>query len=152
MTNYRFHREKFAEVMQQNLLQLEEILALRAPEDEAAVATNHATETFRPQKEFKIGQWLDVRDTVGEWLEAQVVSSEVDRVRVHYNDWGARWDEWIPISSGRLASFRTHTVQSPNAPFFSPFPASVPDGGVSLPPHGSSFDSLLRRFSTFDYH
>jgi len=57
------------------------------------------------------GQWLDVKDTVAQWLEATVM--EVDlagrRIYVHYNGWPQRWDEWLPFESARVAPFRSMT-------------------------------------------
>jgi len=57
------------------------------------------------------GQWLDVKDTVAQWLEATVM--EVDlagrRIYVHYNGWPVRWDEWLPFESARVAPFRSMT-------------------------------------------
>ena len=40
------------------------------------------------------GQWVDVKDTVEKWLEAQIieVSDDKKRVKIHYNKWGNRWD------------------------------------------------------------
>jgi hypothetical protein len=48
-------------------------------------------------------------------------------VFVHYNGWGSRWDEWIPINSSRLATFRSHTVQNPRSNYLSPHPNITPD-------------------------
>ena len=56
-------------------------------------APNAASGESRPQsKVYFIGQWLDVRDTVNQWLEATVLQvEEVDfrlsRIFVHYNGW-----------------------------------------------------------------
>jgi hypothetical protein len=33
-----------------------------------------------------------------QWLEAEIIDIKSDMVRVHYNGWGRRWDEWIPKS------------------------------------------------------
>jgi len=42
--------------------------------------------------QYFVGQWLDVRDTVNQWLEATVLQAEINdlgmqRVFVHYNGW-----------------------------------------------------------------
>jgi hypothetical protein len=67
---------------------------------------------------YFVGQWLDVKDTVSQWLEATVM--EVDaagrRVYVHYNGWPVRWDEWLDFASPRLAPFRTRTLHALAAP------------------------------------
>ncbi|CAK55813.1 unnamed protein product (macronuclear) [Paramecium tetraurelia] len=83
---------------------------------------------FDPKKrKFQVGQWIDVKDTIDQWLEAQVQIVEQNRVFVHYNGWGNRWDEWIDTQSPRIATFRTYTVGSINQEFLSPNPVSDPD-------------------------
>ncbi|CAD8052057.1 unnamed protein product [Paramecium sonneborni] len=64
---------------------------------------------------------------MGIYLEAQVQSVEQNRIFIHYNGWGNRWDEWIDIQSPRIAIFRTYTVGSINQEFLSPNPVSDPD-------------------------
>ena len=59
---------------------------------------------------------------------------------MHYNGWGARWDEWLPSNSARLAPFRTFTVQNPRSLYLSPYPNITPDppmGLASLDPQGA---------------
>lgn len=46
-------------------------------------------------------------------------------VLVHYNGWNARWDEWLPMESPRIAPFRTHTIQSAYSMFMSPNPTQA---------------------------
>jgi hypothetical protein len=73
-------------------------------------------------RKFFVGQWIDVKDTVAQWLEASVL--EVDqlgeRLFVHYNGWPARWDEWLPFLSPRIAPFRTRTLHAAQHLFSSP--------------------------------
>lgn len=57
----------------------------------------------------------------------------VQQAFVHYNGWGARWDEWIPSSSARLAPFRTFTVQNPKSIYMSPYPNIQPDPALQQP-------------------
>ena len=77
-----------------------------------------------PRPRLYNGQWLDVKDTVNQWLEATVlgVSTDGKRVQVHYNGWPSRWDEWIDADSNRIAPFRTKTVHSSATPHTSPSP------------------------------
>jgi hypothetical protein len=99
------------------------------------------------KRELKIGQWVDAKDTINQWLEAQVVEVRNNRAYIHYNGWGTRWDEWIDMSSPRIALFRTHTIQSATATYLSPFPNSPPDTAenVSLtPPSFSTLDNLTK--------
>lgn len=42
-----------------------------------------------PERSFYVGQWIDVKDTVNQWLEATVMQrdNENKRIFVHYNGW-----------------------------------------------------------------
>jgi hypothetical protein len=88
------------------------------------------------------GQWVDVKDTVEQWLEAQVIEVSEDNkmVKIHYNHWSTRWDEWIETNSPRIMPFRYHTRQSTLTNYHSPFPNKKPDMGVTL----LSFENLNR--------
>ena len=88
------------------------------------------------------GQWVDVKDTVEQWLEAQVIEVSEDNtmVKIHYNHWSTRWDEWISTNSPRIMPFRYHTRQSTLTNYHSPFPNKKPDFGVTL----LSFENLNR--------
>ena len=88
------------------------------------------------------GQWVDVKDTVEQWLEAQVIEVSEDNkmVKIHYNHWSTRWDEWISTNSPRIMPFRYHTRQSTLTNYHSPFPNKKPDIGVTL----LSFENLNR--------
>jgi hypothetical protein len=56
-----------------------------------------------------------------------------DKIFIHYNGWGVRWDEWIEKDSNRIAVFRTHTVQNPKSNYLSPFPNVLSDQINPLP-------------------
>ena len=88
------------------------------------------------------GQWVDVRDTVDQWLDAQVIEVSEDNtmVKIHYNHWSTRWDEWIQTNSPRIMPFRYHTRQSTLTNYHSPFPNKKPDMGITL----LSFEDLNR--------
>jgi len=90
-------------------------------EKQAASTTNQhqpnplPPHTFRP---FFLHQWLDVRDTEGSWLEAQVVdvsgSGSSTYIRVHYKGYKAKYDEWLDTAlthphSSRIAPLHRHT-------------------------------------------
>jgi hypothetical protein len=65
-----------------------------------------------------------------------VIDIKDNKVFVHYNGWGRRWDEWIDLDSPRIALFRTYTVGSPNQTFMSPTPVNEPDSN----PHSQRLD------------
>ena len=96
---------------------------------EHAVSIRNLTER---KKEWLVGQWLDVKDTVGQWLEGQVIQVEGDSVFVHYIGWPERWDEWIHTESERLQVFRTKTTQTLGALPRSPIPATPPSTNMEV--------------------
>lgn len=93
---------------------------------------------------FQPGQWIDVKDTIDQWLEAQVTKIRPNQVYIHYNGWGSQWDEWIPTDSPRIAPFRTHTLQYPTSRYQCPSPNISPDSDNNeIPEYDLSFDPLL---------
>lgn len=95
-----------------------------------------------------LGQWIDVKDTIDHWLEAEVI--DVDernkRVLVHYNEWSSRWDEWLDMSSKRIAPFRTQTVQNGYGFYMSPAPEKNLEGDTKLAsPNERDFDEVTRK-------
>lgn len=68
------------------------------------------------KRKFTIGQWIDVKDTIHQWLEAEVIeiqdnnSNESSLIKIHYIGWGNNWDEWISFNSKRIMPFRYYTV------------------------------------------
>ena len=85
---------------------------------------NNIIEAFDFSKStYEVGEWVDVKDTINQWLEAQVIKVQNEKAYVHYNGWGTRWDEWIEFSSPRMRNFKTYTLQTPLAFSVSPYPA-----------------------------
>lgn len=107
--------ERF-EVLRQSIQTLEELIQ--------STASAPDTQPFeRRKRQYAVGQWVDVKDTVDQWLEAQVIdllSTEAGlTVKVHYNGWPSRWDEWLDAASPRIQPLRTHTMQALNSPMHS---------------------------------
>lgn len=105
-----------------------------------------------PQREnarniqFYVGQWIDAKDTVNQWLEATIlrINEENNTILIHYNGWFVSglvylslcycsfffsfacrpvvWDEWIDMNSPRIAPFRTRSYCSVQLPHQSPAP------------------------------
>jgi len=65
-------------------------------------------------------------------LEAQVIDIKDNKVYIHYNGWGTRWDEWIDMDSDRIMPFRYHTRQTSFSNYHSPFPNVKPDANVNI--------------------
>ena len=83
------------------------------------------------QRRFFVGQWVDVLDTVEQWLEAQVtdiyLTDQSSQVYIHYSGWPSQWDEWIDTSSQRIQPFHSYTNQSITSPMHSPYPTNPID-------------------------
>jgi hypothetical protein len=58
---------------------------------------------------YVIGNRIDVLDTIQHWRIAKIVATRTDNVFVHFESYSDHWDEWIPMSSNRLAALHTHT-------------------------------------------
>ncbi|KAL4511644.1 hypothetical protein ABPG72_012489 [Tetrahymena utriculariae] len=138
-------KDQMQESIQQNQESIE-ILMNTMNNNESQIQKQQYVESFDfSKRQFKIGQWVDVKDTINQWLEAQIIKiNEVEqKVFIHYNGWGTRWDEWIDIKSERIALFRTHTVQSQGSLSMSPYPISDIDGDKSEMPDRLNFDDIL---------
>jgi len=63
--------------------------------------------------DFYLYKWLDVKDEINKWCEAQVVglNKKKGTIKVHYKGWKAKFDEWLdPVKdASRLAKLHTHT-------------------------------------------
>ena len=89
---------------------------------------------------YEVGEWVDVKDTIEQWLEAQVIQVRGTKAYVHYNEWAPRWDEWIDFSSPRIRNLKVYTLQPPSSVFSSPYPGRACDSNVE--PQERSIDSI----------
>lgn len=87
--------------------------------------------SFERRKLIK-GQWIDVKDTINQWLEAQVIDVQNNKAYIHYYGWGNRWDEWIDMNSERIKPFRTHTIQTSLKNYLSSVPNISSDTNINL--------------------
>ena len=55
-----------------------------------------------------LGEFIDVLDSAGNWCVGQVTDLDhaAKKVQIHFESWGARYDEGIEFKSNRLALFR----------------------------------------------
>ena len=107
----------------QNLIQLESYISnpsITQPItniDLSTIKTNKLELISFNTRKFCVGQWIDVKDTIHQWLEAEVIdvenrsNNDLSKVKVHYIGWGNNWDEWIPFSSKRIMPFRYYTIE-----------------------------------------
>ena len=98
------------------------------------------------KRTLQIGEWVDVKDTVENWLDAQVIDINESKkeVLIHYNGWNRRWDEWLPMNSPKIMPFRYHTRQTVITEYTSPFPNKRPN---ILKFHEKNNDNFLEIFS-----
>jgi len=66
-----------------------------------------------PLRPFYRHQWLDVKDKVNNWLEAQVIDVSGEDVFIHYKGWKDKFDEKLNVSedSSDLDRIRAPLVQ-----------------------------------------
>lgn len=71
----------------------------------------HIRENLLP---FYQHQWLDVMDSDGCWIDAQVLQVKDKRALIHYRGWKAHYDEWIdPVKDlHRVTFYQSHTYVS----------------------------------------
>ena len=95
---------------------------------------------------YEVGQWVDVKDTIDQWLEAHIVNIRPNQICVHYNGWGNQWDEWIDNTSPRVAIFRTHTLQYPASRYLCPTPNIVPDADPNeIPQYNPNLTEMMTK-------
>jgi hypothetical protein len=60
---------------------------------------------------FNVGDDLDALDKDGVWYAARVVDVDDERVKIHFEGWSSRSDEWVfkKLESHRFALLGTHT-------------------------------------------
>ncbi len=83
--------------------------------------------------------FLDVCDTTARWLPARVTAVADSRIKITYEGWSAKWDEWIPLDSPRLAPFRTFTKPTGHySPHIMALPSATAASGLACPPSSSA--------------
>lgn len=124
------------EHIRQSLLTLNTLLSTMNPTTTESMP-RQIDENQAGFRRFYTGQWLDVKDTVNQWLEATIlqVDQEGNRIFVHYNGWPARWDEWISTNSPRIAPFRSRTNHSALNVNLSPNPNIIVNHAPSTGPN-----------------
>jgi len=50
-------------------------------------------------REFEPGQWVDALDTANKWLCGQIVAVTQGKIRVHYDGWSEKWNQWFDKAS-----------------------------------------------------
>ena len=71
---------------------------------------------------FKVGQWIDIKDRFDNWIEGQITGIIDQKIKVQYIGMPPNMNEWINVTSDRIALFRTYTLQKNLKNFFSLYP------------------------------
>ena len=71
---------------------------------------------------FKVGQWIDIKDRFDNWIEGQITGIIDQKIKVQYIGMPPNMNEWINVTSDRIALFRTCTSQKNLKNFFSLYP------------------------------
>lgn len=84
---------------------------------------------------LKTGTMLDARKQSFEWCRAKVLTVDANRVHINYEGGNVRWNEWIPVSSERLAPLGTHTTANvttttTSSPSTAVFPFNLKEGDM----------------------
>eukprot|EP00347_Sterkiella_histriomuscorum_P000368 403376132 len=154
LQNINLNQRESQEAIRQNIWQMRSMIDSRLTYERSQELMTHASPTNAQinelpvfdleNRKFEIGQWVDVKDTIDQWLEGQIIDIKENQVFIHYNGWGSRWDEWVAANSPRIAAFRTQTVQNPRSFYLSPYPNILPDAAnFTSPSNQNELGSLL---------
>ena len=63
-------------------------------------------------REFEIGELIDCMDKAQKWCIASIVEVQLGFVKVHFEGWSTKWDDWYSKSSFKLQPAGTFTVHT----------------------------------------
>lgn len=120
------------EIIKQNLLTVSQLHTSSTDLDLSLKNNSNTPLPFQLEKrDFKLGQWLDAKDMLGRWREAEVIAVTQDQVKVHFNSSESQTGEWVNKVSPRLSFFKNHSVQPSSTYFMSPVPSTPLTGDSS---------------------
>jgi hypothetical protein len=69
---------------------------------------------------LQIGKQIDILDTVQKWYAGTILDVKNNQVYVQYNEWAAKWCEWLTIDSNgycsRIAPYKTFSINIKRCP------------------------------------
>ena len=89
--------------------------AVPVPPGTGGLVQAHATPAMGgvPSQQWResmaVGDVIDAKDSEGRWFDSRIVAIEGDRVKVHYNGWSSRWDNWCDRKDEQIQPHLTHT-------------------------------------------
>ena len=122
----KFNFNKSGEILTQQLNTISNLIDLSS-EINPINAENIKHTYSSKNSNFKIGQWIDVKEVnTQKWIEGQIISirERDNTINVHYLGRPRNNNEWIKIDSERIALFRTFTSQDYLKNYYCPYPNS----------------------------
>lgn len=86
------------------------LCAVSASNDPSTWPTPRGPEYLR--EGLQVRMFVDVRDTLGKWLEAEVIAFSEASPLVHYSGWDSKWDE-VVHEPQRIASCHRYSSKAP---------------------------------------
>ena len=79
----------------------------------ATPPSNANTNATKQSTTFKVGDKVEARDNVGNWLPAQVLETDPTKgYKVHYIDYSDYWDAWVGNDRMRATSTKKENVKT----------------------------------------
>ena len=66
------------------------------------------THTYTEGGTLRLGQRVEALDKTNKWLEAFVIETSQDQVKVHYKGWHEKFDEWLNRKGTRIRPYGRH--------------------------------------------
>lgn len=63
-----------------------------------------------PFGSIKPGLWVDALDSINSWCASKIIDVDDNLIKVHFDGWPHKWDEWMKITSYKVNPFRKHSV------------------------------------------
>lgn len=119
-----FNLVQAGEVITQNTNTINEMIGLGSFFNLDSSATVKDLFNSQSHASFQVGQWVDFKNQNQDWIEGQIVGITSTSYKVYYVGFSEQMNEWVAKNSGRVALFRTYTVQDskPGKKYQSAFP------------------------------
>lgn len=63
-----------------------------------------------PFGKIEPGLWIDALDSINSWCMSQITDIDDSLIKVHFDGWPAKWDEWMKITSCKISPFRKNSI------------------------------------------
>eukprot|EP01083_Nonionella_stella_P172171 590005_1 len=121
--------EQLWRLQQETLIKLQQEQAKRLQQEKLLIKRLEQKELKRLQQEKSkkrlhvqkrreklIGSRIDVYDPrikkINKWWPCTIIEVNGDSIKVRYDEYTSKWDEWIALSSGRIATIHKHTKKT----------------------------------------